>query len=144
MSQRLFANAIAMIICILLLVIPLGSAKEFHIVGAPVCWRRSPEIQSWATTKKFHVGDALVFIYDAPTIVLEVGYKAFLDCDAHAYLRKYVDQQTVLELKRTGPHYFISTYDDCLAGLKLAIHVDPELKIDYGDRNHQTRSRSMD
>ncbi|KAG9151561.1 hypothetical protein Leryth_026527 [Lithospermum erythrorhizon] len=79
----------------------------------------------WTATKKFHVGDSLVFEYknDSVLVVSKWGY---YHCDTTKPSSVFIDGNTTLVLDNPGEFYFISgDPSHCKEGQRLFINVLP-------------------
>ncbi|WOK99361.1 umecyanin-like [Canna indica] len=115
------------------LLLSLGSSvrHKTHIVGGSYGWRiplnkNTTFYQDWARTKKFAVGDKLVFLFTTMVQnVVELPSAAdFGVCRMNNVTDIHFVGPTILELTEAGPHYyFCSVGLHCEDGQSLAIVV---------------------
>ncbi|KAI3423751.1 Phytocyanin domain-containing protein [Psidium guajava] len=108
-----------------------AEAREFVVGGKESSWQvpSSPsQLNQWAQTNRFKVGDFLVFKYDKDAdTVLEVTEGDYASCNTAKPLKQYKDGNTKLKLERSGPYYFISGAEGhCQKGQKLEVVVMSE------------------
>ncbi|XP_028753950.1 early nodulin-like protein 1 [Neltuma alba] len=98
-------------------------------VGGPLGWIVPPAGEivyiSWARTKTFRVGDALVFWFiNGTQDVAEVKKEDYEKCETNKSMAVYSSSPVRIVLNTTGEHFYTSTYHDhCALGQKLAINV---------------------
>ncbi|XP_077242160.1 uclacyanin 1-like [Tasmannia lanceolata] len=94
------------------------------IVGAPNgAWDLTTNLQTWASSQKFSVGDSLIFQYSAVQHnVLEVTKAAYDSCTASNPLQSHTGGNTNIPLSSPGKRYFICGIPGhCQAGMKLEV-----------------------
>ncbi|KAH7557324.1 hypothetical protein JRO89_XS11G0120300 [Xanthoceras sorbifolium] len=102
-----------------------SNAATTYMVGDNSGWDISTDLDTWATDKKFQVGDVLVFQYSSSNSVSEVTKKNFDSCNTTNVLNTYSNGNTTVPLTKPGDRYFISgdkLY--CLGGMKLHVSVE--------------------
>ncbi|KAK4714223.1 hypothetical protein R3W88_020130 [Solanum pinnatisectum] len=108
----------------------LGSAMATnYTVGGPNGgWDQSTDVQAWAASKTFFVGDNLIFSYALSHSVLEVTKAGFETCQITAPIAIYTGGMTVITLASVGKRYFIcGTGGHCnVGGMKLEINTLPK------------------
>ncbi|CAL5200506.1 unnamed protein product [Lathyrus oleraceus] len=94
-----------------------------HIVGGPNGgWDTSSDLQSWASSKQFSVGDNLVFQYQQNHDVVEVTKADYDSCQQTNAIQSYNDGATTIPLTSQGKRYFIcGTIGHCSQGMKVEI-----------------------
>ncbi|KAA8540372.1 hypothetical protein F0562_024709 [Nyssa sinensis] len=106
---------------------PVEASKEFK-VGDAEGWRQ-PDVNEtslynqWAAINRFHVGDSLRFKYnnDSVLVVYKGGY---YHCNTSNPISGFNNGNTVINLDKPGPAYFISgTPDHCKNGQRLVVDV---------------------
>ncbi|KAL5993551.1 hypothetical protein ACLOJK_014476 [Asimina triloba] len=109
----------------------LAAAVE-HKVGDDAGWTLPPKsnpsfYDSWASTKKFVVGDTLVFDYRTSVHnVLEVKKEEYDACTQHSPLGMFYNSPTKFELKEPGDYYYYCGVGVHCEGMqKLHITVQP-------------------
>ncbi|KAG8388357.1 hypothetical protein BUALT_Bualt02G0117400 [Buddleja alternifolia] len=101
---------------------------EFKVGGSDQGWRQPAANETemyalWAATKTFYVGNSLRFEYknDSVEVVAKWGY---YHCDSSRPISVYKDGNTVINLDKPGPIYFISADPDhCKNGQRLMVEV---------------------
>ncbi|XP_077242164.1 uclacyanin 1-like [Tasmannia lanceolata] len=94
------------------------------IVGAPNGgWDLTTNLETWASSKKFSVGDNLIFQYSAVQHnVLEVTKAAYDSCTTSNPLQSHTGGNTDIPLSSHGKRYFIcGVPGHCQAGMKLEV-----------------------
>ncbi|CAN4103449.1 unnamed protein product [Withania somnifera] len=97
-----------------------------YTVGSPNGgWDQSTDVQAWAASKTFFVGDNLIFSYALSHSVLEVTKAGFESCQITSPLAIYTGGMTVITLASVGKRYFIcGTGGHCnVGGMKLEINT---------------------
>ncbi|KAI5412745.1 hypothetical protein KIW84_057393 [Lathyrus oleraceus] len=94
-----------------------------HIVGGPNGgWDTSSDLQSWASSKQFSIGDNLVFQYQQNHDVVEVTKADYDSCQQTNAIQSYNDGATTIPLTSQGKRYFIcGTIGHCSQGMKVEI-----------------------
>ncbi|KAJ8568791.1 hypothetical protein K7X08_032422 [Anisodus acutangulus] len=108
----------------------LGSAMATnYTVGGPGGgWDQTSDLQAWAASKSFFVGDTLIFSYAPSHSVLEVTKASFDSCEITSPIAIYTGGITVISLASVGKRYFIcGTGGHCtVGGMKLEINTLPK------------------
>ncbi|XP_057539533.1 early nodulin-like protein 15 [Amaranthus tricolor] len=105
-------------------------ARDHLVGGKPECWK-VPSTESddflnkWAQKTRFQIGDSLVWKYDSKKdSVLQVTREAYLSCNTSNPIAAHKEDETKIELTKSGPYYFISgTQAYCEKGEKLIVVV---------------------
>ncbi|XP_045806659.1 uclacyanin 1-like [Trifolium pratense] len=94
-----------------------------HIVGGPNGgWDTSSDLQSWASSQQFSVGDNLIFNYPPNHDVVEVTKPDYDSCQQTNPIQSYNDGATTITLTSQGKRYFIcGTIGHCNQGMKVEI-----------------------
>ncbi|KAL1298939.1 hypothetical protein HN51_043227 [Arachis hypogaea] len=94
-----------------------------HIVGGPNGgWDTSSDLQSWALSQKFSVGDKLIFQYPPNHNVIEVTKADYDSCQLTKPIQTYNDGKTTIPLTSPGKKYYIcGTIGHCSTGMKVEI-----------------------
>lgn len=96
-----------------------------HIVGDNAGWNQGVDYSKWASSKKFAVGDNLVFSYGTSHSVDEVSPADYKYCTVGNALTAYKGGNNTVPLESLGPMYFICpVFGHCGAGMKLSITVE--------------------
>ncbi|XP_061995660.1 umecyanin-like [Rosa rugosa] len=106
------------------------AVETSHVVGDSVGWtipqNGAQEYVTWASDKKFVVGDVLVFSFATGTHdVVEVPKASFDSCSSTNPIGSTITTgPTNITLTSSGEHYYICTFGlHCESGQKLAITV---------------------
>ncbi|GFS31887.1 uclacyanin 1 [Actinidia rufa] len=94
-----------------------------YTVGSPNgSWDTSTNLQAWATSKSFSVGDNLVFQYMPNHDVNEVSKTDYDSCQTSNPIQTYTGSNTAVRLSSPGKRYFIcGTMGHCSQGMKVKI-----------------------
>ncbi|XP_019173189.1 PREDICTED: mavicyanin-like [Ipomoea nil] len=118
------AVAVNFALLFLLLAAPVAFAAD-HLVGDSSGWTQSGDYTTWASSKKFAMGDNLVFNYGGSHGVDVVSKDDYDNCNGGNAIQSYTGGATTIKLSKSGPMYFICpTFGHCQTGMKLAINVD--------------------
>ncbi|XP_010452945.1 PREDICTED: early nodulin-like protein 1 [Camelina sativa] len=125
------SSSLMMCCCLLLLFSLLSEGREILVGGKSNTWSwKVPEsteetLNHWSERTRFKIGDTLLWKYNAENdSVLQVKEKDYERCDRSEPMRGYKDGHTKIELKRSGPFYFISGEEGhCQRGEKLRVVV---------------------
>ncbi|KAF8093821.1 hypothetical protein N665_0377s0031 [Sinapis alba] len=115
--------------CLFLLLCLLCEGREILVGGKSSIWKvpESTEetLNHWSERTRFKIGDSLLWKYNAENdSVMQVSQKDYERCDRSEPIRGYKDGYTKIELKRSGPFYFISGEEGhCQRGEKLLVVV---------------------
>ncbi|KAK3027088.1 hypothetical protein RJ639_040920 [Escallonia herrerae] len=127
------ASLFLRLFCTILLVLatantpPVTASEEFK-VGDAEGWRQpglnhTEMYNHWAARRRFHVGDSLRFEYKNDS-VLVVNKWGYYHCNTSSPIFVFNDGNTVVNLDRPGPSYFISgDPDHCRDGQRLLVEV---------------------
>ncbi|KAL2935495.1 Uclacyanin 1 [Bienertia sinuspersici] len=129
-KMRKILKVIIVLIMVSLILFPFVSCSVHHTVGGSNGWNLSSNLSLWSSTTSFFVNDSLVFDYTPDHDVIEVSKSDYDKCRINSPISTYNDEngQTVILLSQPGWRYFICGRTDyCSLGLKLSIHVTPEL-----------------
>ncbi|GJN00309.1 hypothetical protein PR202_ga17731 [Eleusine coracana subsp. coracana] len=96
-----------------------------YTVGDTSGWTTGTDYTTWASDKKFKVGDKLVFKYaGAAHTVDEVSASDYAACSSSKVLSSDSTGTTTVTLKTAGKHYFIcGVTGHCSGGMKLVVNV---------------------
>ncbi|KAH6834792.1 early nodulin-like protein 9 [Perilla frutescens var. hirtella] len=118
------------ILSTIFLLIQRYDAFEFKVGGPTSTWTvpADPTVavyNHWAEKSRFQIGDSLLFVYDANhDSVLHVTEDDYTNCNTASPLETFSDGNTVFQLNKSGPHYFISGVDEnCRKNEKLVVVV---------------------
>ncbi|XP_022948198.1 blue copper protein-like isoform X1 [Cucurbita moschata] len=115
-SRTLMALAIAAT-----LVVELAMAANYT-VGDSDGWEIGTDVQSWAASKNFTVGDVISFVYSANHDVVEVKEVDFGSCSGSNPIEKHTGGNTAITLSTAGKRFFIcGVPGHCTAGMKVQI-----------------------
>ncbi|XVE63837.1 hypothetical protein DITRI_Ditri07aG0053000 [Diplodiscus trichospermus] len=103
----------------------LSSDAATYVVGDTSGWDISTDIDSWASDKRFNVGDVLMFQYSSYHSVSEVTKKSYETCNTTDVLRTFSNGNTTVTLSKPGARYFVcGNRLHCLGGMKLQVNVE--------------------
>ncbi|KAI3736258.1 hypothetical protein L6452_15796 [Arctium lappa] len=96
-----------------------------YTVGAPAGgWDQSTDLQSWATSQTFSVGDNIVFQYTSNHDVLEVSESDYDSCATRSPISTSTNSPTRIALTTAGSRYFICGISNhCSQGMKVQINA---------------------
>ncbi|XP_072064259.1 mavicyanin [Arachis hypogaea] len=101
------------------------SMNAVYRVGDSAGWTMidHPDYKRWASTKRFHVGDTLIFTYLTQYHdVMEVSHHDYVHCKTNSAKAVYHTGSDSVSLTKPGEFYFICSNDGhCSAGQKLHI-----------------------
>ncbi|KAK3184314.1 hypothetical protein Dsin_031600 [Dipteronia sinensis] len=104
------------------LLMQLAMAATYTVGGPNGGWDVTTNLQTWATSQSFFVGDNLNFQYMANHDVLEVSKADYDACTTSNAVQSYNGGNTVITLSSPGKRYFIcGTAGHCSQGMKLEI-----------------------
>ncbi|KAF3622607.1 putative cysteine-rich repeat secretory protein 38-like [Capsicum annuum] len=103
-------------------------ATNYTVGGPNGGWDQSTDVQAWAASKTFYVGDKLIFSYALSHSVLEVTKAGFESCQITSPIAIYTGGMSVITLATVGKRYFIcGTGGHCnVGGMKLEINTLPK------------------
>ncbi|XP_059625294.1 stellacyanin [Cornus florida] len=100
------------------------TAQTMYTVGDNSGWDISTDLDTWATGKKFVVGDVLLFQYSSSHSVNEVTKPNYEGCNTTNVLQSSSNGNTTFPLSKPGDQYFVCGDKlHCLSGMKLHVHV---------------------
>lgn len=105
-----------------------GAAAAIHTVGLGTVngWTVPSDksaYSTWANKNTFYLNDQLQFGWSGTHNVANATKDEYDNCAKTAKVLTSTSQ-TLIDLKTSGPHYFICTIDDhCQSGMKLSINV---------------------
>ncbi|KAA8526474.1 hypothetical protein F0562_008323 [Nyssa sinensis] len=111
-----------MSLAITAMLVELAMAANYTVGGSNGGWDTSTNLQSWASSQSFSVGDNLIFAYSSNHDVVEVTKAAYDSCQASNPLQTYTGGSTVIPLTSPGKRYFIcGITGHCSQGMKVEI-----------------------
>ncbi|KAJ4729978.1 blue copper protein [Melia azedarach] len=107
------------------MLIQLAMATNYTVGGPNGGWDITTDLQSWASSQSFLVGDNLIFLYGPNSHnVLEVSKADYDSCQPSSVIQSYKDGSTVIKLSSPGKRYFIcGIMGHCSQGMKLEINT---------------------
>jgi len=120
------ASSLALALAALLLVSCASAAVATkYTVGDASGWTTTGDYATWASGKKFKVGDSLEFKYAGGAhTVDEVSAADYAACSSSNALSTDSAGATTVTLKTAGKHYFIcGVAGHCSSGMKLVVDV---------------------
>ncbi|MBA0602304.1 uclacyanin 1 [Gossypium raimondii] len=104
------------------MLVQLAMAANYTVGGANGGWDSSTDLQTWAASQKFAVGDNLIFQYTPNHDLVEVTKADYDSCQTSSPIRTYTDGNTVVPLTSPGKRYFIcGTLGHCSQGMQIEI-----------------------
>ncbi|XP_062228461.1 blue copper protein-like [Phragmites australis] len=102
-----------------------AAAATKYTVGDTSGWTTGSDYTTWASGKKFKVGDTLEFNYAGGAhTVDEVSAADYASCSSSSALSSDSTGTTTVALKTAGKHYFIcGVAGHCSGGMKLVVDV---------------------
>ncbi|XP_042506827.1 basic blue protein-like [Macadamia integrifolia] len=104
----------------------LTCSATLYTVGGTSGWDVSTDLQSWAKSKTFYVGDVLLFLYTSSTYTVnEVTRNNFNGCNLARALQIYSGGNSSITLTKPGDRFFVcgnKLY--CCGGMKLQVHTN--------------------
>ncbi|XP_057443455.1 blue copper protein-like [Lotus japonicus] len=96
-------------------------------VGGASGWDVRSNVQAWASTTTFNVGDDLVFSYTPVNDVVEVNQQGYATCTIANAIGTYDTGETVIPLTGPGTRYFVcGRLGHCQQGLKIEVPVQAQ------------------
>ncbi|URE13649.1 Plastocyanin-like domain [Musa troglodytarum] len=124
---KVMATAMALVLAFLLAAGVGFSEGAVYKVGDAAGWTimGSPNYTAWALSKKFEVGDTIVFEYNKSFHdVLEVSKADYRSCNAASPIATFATGNDSITIKTTGHHYFICGIPGhCGGGQKVDIKI---------------------
>ncbi|XP_059283168.1 uclacyanin 1-like [Lycium ferocissimum] len=119
---------ILMSLAAIAMLLGLAMATDYTVGGPNGGWDPTSDLQAWAASKTFFVGDNLIFTYAPSHSVLEVTKAAFDSCEITSPIAIYTGGMTTITLASVGKRYFIcGTGGHCtVGGMKLEINTLPK------------------
>ncbi|XP_020207461.1 uclacyanin 1 [Cajanus cajan] len=104
------------------ILIKLAMATNYIVGGPNGGWDTNSNLQSWASSQVFSVGDSLVFQYPPNHNVVEVTKADYDSCQPTNPIQSYNDGATTIPLTSPGKRYFIcGAIGHCSQGMKVEI-----------------------
>ncbi|KAG0490895.1 hypothetical protein HPP92_007758 [Vanilla planifolia] len=103
----------------------LSSAAKVYNVGDQAGWIITGNYSTWASSKKFQIGDTIVFVYNkAFHDVLEVNKADYHSCNSASPIATHATGNDSIAITRYGHRFFICGFPGhCAAGQKVDIRV---------------------
>ncbi|XP_059436138.1 mavicyanin-like [Corylus avellana] len=103
------------------------SSGSVYEVGDSHGWNNDSSVDytSWASTKNFHVGDIIRFVYNPlENNVMQVSRKSFHACNSTDFVSVIISGNDSIPITRPGHYYYIcGVPGHCQAGQKVDIRV---------------------
>ncbi|KAG6657840.1 hypothetical protein CIPAW_04G118500 [Carya illinoinensis] len=104
------------------MLIKLAMAVNYTAGGQTGGWDTTTNLQTWASSQSFLVGDNLIFLYAPNHDLLEVSKTDYDSCQASNPIQSYSGGTTTIPLSSPGKKYFIcGTLGHCSQGMKVEI-----------------------
>ncbi|XP_048232443.1 uclacyanin 1 isoform X2 [Ricinus communis] len=115
-----------MSLAVIAMLFELAMAANYTVGGSNGGWDTSTNLQAWAASQLFSVGDNLIFQYGANHNLFEVSQADYDSCQTSNAIQGHSDGSTVIPLSSPGTRYFIcGTPGHCTQGMKVEIDVLP-------------------
>ncbi|KAI3971522.1 hypothetical protein MKW92_035777 [Papaver armeniacum] len=125
------------VLMMVLSVLVNATSATNYTVGGDSRWALDSDVQTWASSHTFSVGDSLLFIYEPVHNVLEVTEYAYDVCDLENPISITDGTNTTVTLDTLGTRYFIcGTIGHCISGLKVKIVVNSTGSSGSGDSSY--------
>ncbi|KAJ7948195.1 Blue copper protein [Quillaja saponaria] len=106
----------------LAMLIELTMAANYIVGGSNGGWDTSTNLQPWASSQTFTIGDNLIFQYTPNHDVAEVTKADYDSCLPSNPIQTYNDGASTIPLSSPGKRYFIcGTMGHCSQGMKVEI-----------------------
>ncbi|GMY08686.1 uclacyanin 1-like [Fagus crenata] len=106
------------------MLIKLAMAANYTVGGTSGGWDTSTNLQTWASSQSFLVGDNLIFQYAPSHDVAEVSKADYDSCQASNTIQSYSGGTTTIPLSSPGKRHFIcGTVGHCSQGMKVEINT---------------------
>ncbi|KAM5580730.1 uclacyanin 1 [Rosa sericea] len=107
---------------IMTVLVELATAATYTVGGPNGGWDATTNLQTWASSQTFLVGDNLNFQYSPSHNVLEVSKADYDSCQGSNSIQAYSGGSTTIPLSSAGKRYFIcGTNGHCSQGMKLEV-----------------------
>ncbi|GMY09948.1 uclacyanin 1-like [Fagus crenata] len=104
------------------MLINLAMATNYTVGGPNGGWDTGTNLQTWASSQSFLVGDNLIFQYTSNHDVVEVSKSDYDSCQSSNPIQSYSGGTTTIPLPSQGKRYFIcGTAGHCSQGMKVQI-----------------------
>ncbi|XP_041003966.1 uclacyanin 1 [Juglans microcarpa x Juglans regia] len=104
------------------MLIKLAMAASYTVGGLNGGWDTTTNLQTWASSQSFVVGDNLIFQYAPNHDVVEVSKADYDSCQANNPIQSYNGGTTTIPLSSPGSRYFVcGTLGHCSQGMKVEI-----------------------
>ncbi|KAF8414069.1 hypothetical protein HHK36_002068 [Tetracentron sinense] len=104
------------------LLIQLATGANFTVGGTNGGWDTTTNLQAWATSQSFSIGDNLIFQYTPNHDVLEVTKADYDSCQTGNPVQTHMGSTATIPLSTPGMRYFIcGTPGHCTQGMKLQV-----------------------
>ncbi|PRQ57710.1 putative cupredoxin [Rosa chinensis] len=116
----------ALVVIAVFVVFPSMVLAKQYIVGDDQGWEGTVDYQAWADGKTFHVGDVLIFNYEAGNhdVAQSASADEFNDCASSPDLGTYTSGNDALALDVAGTYYFLCDYHCAIAQQKFMVTVN--------------------
>ncbi|XP_012086403.1 uclacyanin 1-like [Jatropha curcas] len=109
---------------IMSIVLKLAMAANYTVGGPIGGWDTTTDLQTWATSQSFLVGDNLIFQYGPTHNVFEVSKADYDSCQISNPIQTHSGSNTLIPLSSPGKRHFIcGTAGHCSQGMKVEIDV---------------------
>ncbi|KAG6767524.1 hypothetical protein POTOM_028730 [Populus tomentosa] len=109
-------------LALMAMMLRLAMAANYTVGGPNGGWDATTNLQAWASSNNFLVGDNLIFQYGLMHDVIEVSKAGYDSCQTTSPLQSYSGGTTAIPLSSPGKRYFTcATPGHCAGGMKLEI-----------------------
>ncbi|KAF0915582.1 hypothetical protein E2562_036765 [Oryza meyeriana var. granulata] len=126
MASRRIVLGFAAVVLVVAGLLPATVSAKAYRVGDDFGWDNGVDYDSWASGKRFKVGDTLEFLYaeGAHNVVVVEDEGSFEACVAPANAPTLSSGDDTVALNQAGRWLFICGFDGhCQSGMKLAVTV---------------------
>ncbi|XP_021811194.1 blue copper protein-like [Prunus avium] len=123
LSENMAASRTTLVsLVVATMLIELAMAASYNVGGPNGGWDSTTDLQTWASSQTFLVGDNLNFQYAPSHDVVEVSKADYDSCQASNSIQSYSGGSTTIPLSSPGKRYFIcGTSGHCSQGMKLEV-----------------------
>ncbi|XP_016433744.2 mavicyanin-like [Nicotiana tabacum] len=139
--MALFRKAMMFLLVVIMTIIG-STMAEVYEVGDSAGWDFNVDYNHWVSSKKFKLGDSLVFNYN-PRLhnVMQVDSNDYKACTDNHPIGIYNTGSDSLTLETPGDYFFLCGFPGhCASGLKFHIKISTPFTPPAAPRNSSSRS----
>ncbi|KAK9137297.1 hypothetical protein Sjap_007891 [Stephania japonica] len=125
-SLKVVSMAALVVVLAFMAAVEVSMAAVFK-VGDSTGWTTigNPDYKKWASSKTFHVGDTILFVYNAQFHnVMQVNHAEYQSCNTTAPIATHTTGNDSIVIKKIGHYYFLcGVPGHCQSGQKVDIRV---------------------